>query len=87
MQHTRLTLSRNLRKYETDAERLIWSRLRNNQLNGIKFRRQQTIDNCIVDFVTFEKRMIIEIDGSQHTEPGDKERTKELESGCFSQNS
>jgi len=78
-----LTLARNLRKNETDAERLLWSRLRSSQVYGLKFRRQQPVDNYIVDFVTFEKRLIIEIDGSQHTEAKDKERTDKLESKSY----
>ncbi len=49
----------------TEAEKLLWSRLRNNQI-GVKFRRQQPIGKYIVDFVTFEKKLIIEIDGGQH---------------------
>ncbi len=38
------------------------------QMEGLKFRRQQPIDNYITDFVCFEKRLIIEIDGGQHAE-------------------
>ena len=40
---------------------------------GLKFRRQQPIDNYIVDFVCFENRIIIEIDGGQHAEDGKKD--------------
>jgi BirA family biotin operon repressor/biotin-[acetyl-CoA-carboxylase] ligase len=49
----------------TKAERLLWSRIRNRQI-GIKFRRQQLLGNHIVDFASFEIRLIIEIDGGQH---------------------
>jgi very-short-patch-repair endonuclease len=53
---------------------LLWSRLRNNQLDGIKFRRQQPIDQYIVDFISFETRLIIEIDGGQHNLVWKKEK-------------
>jgi len=49
----------------TDAERLLWSRIRAKQL-GVKFRRQQSIGKFIVDFVCFENKLIIELDGGQH---------------------
>ena len=58
--------AKQLRKESTKAEALLWSRLRARQMQGIKFRRQQPIDKFIVDFVSFEKRIVIEIDGGQH---------------------
>jgi len=64
-------LARHLRKEMTSAERILWSYLRAKQLNGLKFRRQQPIGDYIVDFVCFEKRLIIEVDGGQHAENGD----------------
>ena len=60
--------AKDLRNNSTDAERLLWRYLRNSQLAGVKFRRQQTIETYIVDFVSFDKRIIIELDGSQHAE-------------------
>ncbi|MDO8635887.1 MAG: endonuclease domain-containing protein [Dehalococcoidia bacterium] len=57
-----------LRRKGTPDERVLWQKLRNKQLNGVKFRRQQPIGNYIVDFVSFEKNLIIEIDGGQHNE-------------------
>jgi len=51
----------------TDAERKLWFRIRNNQL-GVKFRRQQPIGNYIADFICFEKKLVIEIDGGEHLE-------------------
>lgn len=62
------TWSKWLRKNATDAESLLWYRLRNRQLEGIKFRRQQPIENYIVDFVSFEKGLVIELDGGQHAD-------------------
>ena len=50
----------------TDAERRLWQSLRQRQLNGYKFRRQQPLGPYIVDFVCFEARLIVELDGSQH---------------------
>jgi very-short-patch-repair endonuclease len=57
-----------LRNNGTDVERNLWRRLRNSQLEGVKFRRQQPIEAYIVDFVSFEKRIVIELDGGQHAE-------------------
>lgn len=59
-------LSRQLRKNMTDAERLLWSRLRGKQLKGQQFYRQKIIGNYIVDFYCAAARLVIEIDGSQH---------------------
>ncbi|MBW2029971.1 MAG: DUF559 domain-containing protein [Deltaproteobacteria bacterium] len=61
---SRLTnIARQLRKNQTEAESILWNRLRSRQMAGIKFRRQQPIENFVVDFVNFEKRIIIELDG------------------------
>ena len=70
-----------LRKEPTPAESKLWSRIRNDQL-GVTFRRQHAIGNYIPDFVCIEKKLIIELDGSQHLEQEeyDQERTKYLES-------
>jgi hypothetical protein len=51
-----LNFSKKLRRNMTDAERHLWRYLRNRQLEGYKFRRQQVIENYIVDFVNFEKK-------------------------------
>ena len=64
----KVTNARTLRKKSTDAERLLWKHLRMRQLGTYKFRRQQPIGVYIVDFVCLEKRLIIELDGGQHTE-------------------
>ena len=55
-----------LRKKQTDAESLLWSKLRNRQFEGMKFRRQRPIGNYVVDFACIEKKIVIEADGSQH---------------------
>lgn len=69
-----------LRKELTPAERKLWAILRNDQL-GVTFRRQHAIGNYIPDFVCIEKKLIIELDGSQHIKQKeyDDERTKYLE--------
>ena len=58
--------ARALRKRQTDAERLLWYRLRSRQLAKCKFRRQQVMGVYIVDFVCLEPKLIIELDGGQH---------------------
>ena len=59
--------ARSLRKRQTDAERLLWFRLRNRQLGGYKFRRQQVVGQYIADFVCLEPKLVIELDGGQHS--------------------
>jgi very-short-patch-repair endonuclease len=61
-----LNFARNLRQYLTDAECLLWSRLRRRQVAGFKFRRQHMIGPYICDFVCPEAAIVIELDGSQH---------------------
>lgn len=70
-----------LRKKATPQEIIIWSRLRNDQL-GYKFRRQHSFGNYIADFYCRKKKLIIEIDGSQHLdqEKYDSRRTEFFES-------
>ena len=78
-------IARDLRKSLTDAEQLLWRYLRAKQLDGLKFRRQEQIGRFIVDFVCYEKLLVIEADGGQHlTEwEKDQERTKWLNSQGF----
>jgi very-short-patch-repair endonuclease len=54
-----------LRKDLTEAELALWQRLRRSQL-GVRFRRQEPIGPYIVDFVCFQRRLVVEADGSQH---------------------
>ena len=77
--------ARELRKKSTDAERLLWRHLRAKQLEGLKFRRQQPIGDYIADFVSFDKQVIVEVDGSQHVvrKAKDDRRTKWLEDRGF----
>ncbi len=73
------TLARELRKRQTDAERALWNKLRSKQIEGVKFRRQQPIGPYIVDFVSLERKLIIEIDGGQHNERKVREEDQERE--------
>jgi very-short-patch-repair endonuclease len=77
--------ARYLRKNLTDAEQALWRDIRNRQLYGYKFRRQAPIGKYIVDFVCFEKRLIVELDGGQHAAQRDEDnrRSKWLESQGF----
>jgi very-short-patch-repair endonuclease len=57
-----------MRRAPTDAEAAMWRLLRDRRLSQYKFRRQVPFQKFILDFVCFEKRVVIEIDGSQHAE-------------------
>ena len=57
-----------MRREPTDAEAAMWRLLRHRQLSAFKFRRQVPFNKYILDFVCFEKHLVIEIDGSQHAE-------------------
>ncbi|WP_235964888.1 endonuclease domain-containing protein [Caenimonas soli] len=60
--------ARALRKGQTDAEALLWSRLRNRQVLDLKFRRQHPLGHYFADFACLEIRLVIELDGGQHNE-------------------
>ncbi|MEF8837080.1 MAG: DUF559 domain-containing protein [Candidatus Bipolaricaulota bacterium] len=84
MADERQELAKELRKNQTNAEKLLWSKLRDEQLEGVKFRRQQPIGDYIVDFVTFDLDLIIEVDGGQHLDDErDEQRDKWLEGEGF----
>ena len=59
--------AKSLRTNSTDAERKLWSLLRAGQLDGLRFKRQVPLDGYIIDFVCFEAKLIIELDGGQHS--------------------
>ena len=77
--------ARRLRSDSTDAERVLWRLLRNRQVAGCKFRRQAPIGRYVVDFVCFQRRLIVEVDGGLHQlrAHSDAERTKWLRSQGF----
>lgn len=66
----------------TNAEKVLWDRLRNRRLKGYKFRRQHPIGNFIADFFCLECNLIVEVDGEYHNEESqsqyDEGRTFEL---------
>jgi len=79
--------ARRLRASHTSAEARLWRALRNRRLDRWKFRRQHPIDRYIVDFVTLDGKLIVEVDGATHGSAGelahDAERTRVLESLGF----
>ena len=58
--------ARQFRENSTNAERLLWSKLRDRRLMGLKFRRQRPIGPYILDFLCVERKLVIELDGGQH---------------------
>jgi len=60
--------ARNLRTNMTDAEQLIWSKIRRKQINDLQFYRQKNIGHYIVDFYCPKGKLVVEIDGGQHYE-------------------
>ena len=77
--------ARELRRNPTEAERRLWKHLRLRQIGGYKFRRQQSLGPYIVDFVCLGKRVVVEVDGGQHSEQiaYDTERSAWLEAQGF----
>ena len=58
--------AREQRAYSVQAETLIWRAVRNRRCDGVKFQRQVPLQSYIVDFICFERRLIVEIDGPSH---------------------
>ena len=75
--------ARQLRRQQTEFEYKLWQVVRDRRLKNIKFRRQQPIGPYIADFVSFDEKLIIELDGSQHAQSrqvaADERRTRYLE--------
>ena len=76
-------LQRRLRNAPTDAERLLWQSLRGRQIENCKFRRQHPFADYILDFVCLERFLIVELDGGQHTDALDAQRTRVLAEAGF----
>lgn len=70
-------LAKTLRNAATDAEKRLWSYLKSSQMEGVKFRRQEPIEGFIVDFVSYEKRLIVELDGGQHAASKEKDEQRD----------
>ena len=71
--------ARTLRRDMTEAERVLWSRLRNRQLENVKFVKQFPIGPYVADFAARRLRLVIELDGGQHNEAKDAARTRVIE--------
>ena len=79
--------ARELRTHSTDAERLLWQRLRDRRLAGYKFRRQHPVGAYFADFVCIEAGLVVELDGGQHFEvdaiAADQQRSSALARAGF----
>jgi very-short-patch-repair endonuclease len=78
-----LSRARLLRRNQTEAEKKLWGYLRNSSLNSCKFVRQAPVGPYIADFLCFDKKLIVEVDGATHGDPHevayDAKRTEYLE--------
>jgi adenine-specific DNA-methyltransferase len=72
--------ARQLRRDMSDAERRLWYALRDRRFEGWKFRRQVSLGPYVVDFLCHSARLIVEVDGGQHSAEVDARRTAFLES-------
>lgn len=68
--------SRELRMHMTDAEKVLWMKLRRKQLKGYQFYRQKIVGDSIVDFYCPRARLIVEVDGGQHYGPEEMARDR-----------
>ena len=83
---SRVIRARELRKNSTDAESTLWAELRDRRLCDFRFKRQHPIGPYIVDFVCLESRLVVELDGGQHstTSEYDDARTNYINQRGFS---
>ena len=80
---SKVELSKRFRRKMTNAEALLWERIRKSQLGGIHFRRQQILFGFIADFYCHSKRLVVEVDGDIHKTQIEKDRAREA---VFTQN-
>ena len=73
------TFARQLRVHQTPGEKVLWIKIRAQRFHGLKFRRQVPLEPYIVDFLCFDRKLIIEIDGDSHYEPGAQEYDEKRE--------
>lgn len=78
--HRILAFAKQLRQQGTDAERKLWYHLRAKRFQGVKWRRQHPVPPFIVDFYCFAARLVVELDGGQHTAQQDAVRDAYLAS-------
>ena len=76
-------LAQELRNNATDCERILWFRLRQRRLDGLKFSRQIPVGPFICDFVCRERMLVVELDGGQHSPESDAPRTHFLEKAGY----
>lgn len=69
--------ARQLRKDMTEAERRLWQALRNGQMNGHRFRRQQVLDGYIVDFYCHSLGLVVEVDGPVHDQQQEYDQARD----------
>ena len=74
-----------MRADSTKAENVLWQALRNKQIEGLKFKRQVPLDGYILDFVCFEAKLIVEVDGGQHAESEERRSEGPSFRGCWVQ--
>jgi adenine-specific DNA-methyltransferase len=72
----KIALARQLRRSWTDAELRLWQSLRNRSVGNHKFRRQHPVGPYFVDLVCLERKLVIEVDGSQHIERAEQDKTR-----------
>ena len=79
-----LAQAKKLRSQMTDAERRLWYLLRAHRFSGYKFKRQVPMGRYVVDFVCFDRKVVIEADGGQHADNlADRSRDERLQSQGF----
>ena len=79
-----IKIAKTLRKNSTIQEKRLWNILKNRKFHNLKFKRQNPIGRYIVDFICYEKKLIIEIDGGQHNE--EKNIKEDIERTTFLKN-
>jgi len=72
-----VSFAKKLRGEATDTERRLWGRLRAKRFGELKWRRQEAIGKYIVDFVCYERRIIIECDGGQHATENQRDQERD----------
>jgi very-short-patch-repair endonuclease len=70
--------ARHLRASMTDAEQHLWKKLRGRQISGLHFRRQCPIGPYVCDFVCKKRKLVIELDGSQHVQQKNYDKARDL---------
>ncbi|MCC6613211.1 MAG: endonuclease domain-containing protein [Anaerolineae bacterium] len=74
-------IARDLRQRQTPAEVLLWEAVRDRRLDGLKFRRQHPVENTayVVDFLCYEARLVVELDGGIHADQPDADAIRQAE--------